>query len=175
MIGKVCFITSYFPPVSIGGVERYILNISESLQKEGIDSSIITRHYFHLPRYERQESFEVFRVGLNPIPQSRFRQLRYISQLLSPITYIESGIGAAIAISKDANVIHSQLGTLHDLNFGIKLSLKTKKKHIVTVHGRFGRESEDIPPEIVESLLQSHYIIVNRKESLEYLSEKGAR
>ena len=175
MVDRICFISSYFPPVSIGGVERYVLNISESLHKQGIDSSIVTRHFLHLPRYDRRKFCQIYRVGINPIPASRYRQIRYVSQLLAPITFIGTGIHNAIEASKDADIIHSQLGTAYDLQFGNIICMKTRKKHVVTVHGRFGKGAEDLDPRLVNTLLRADQIVVNRKESLEYLVERDAQ
>lgn len=174
MTRNVCFIFSYFPPTSIGGVERYLLYISESLKKHGFSSAILTRYYPPLPKKEQCSHYSLHRIGLNPFP---YTTKRYISGFIGItgdlFTYSFLGFYEAMKIVKRFDVVHSQLGGVSDVALGAKLATKLKKRFIVTIHGKFGQEPEDLPQKkgLFQNLSKADFLIVNRKETYNFLIE----
>ncbi len=169
----VCFIFSCFPPLFMGGVERYLINISKGLREYNVSSTILTRYYPPLPKKEQHEDFSLYRLGINPFPTPTTK--RYINSFITltgeRLTYPFIGFYEALKIANKADLICPQLGYEADALLGIKLASKIKKSSIVNVHGRFGYESEDIPPtkKLMQSLQMASSAIVNRKSSYDFL------
>lgn len=173
---RVCYITSFFPPTQIGGVERYLLNIISSMGKERINPMIITKFYPPLKRMEKKSNLLIFRIGHYPIP---FFTTRYISPFLqifeNSIFYSIIGFYQSLKIINQVDIIHSNLGSKWDLFMGNKLSKKLNKKHILTIHGRFGIKPEDIfiSHKLLKNLKKVDFIIVNRNQTYNILKKKG--
>ena len=178
MAYNVCFLSSYFPPVSIGGVERYLLNISEGLKKYDFSSVILTRYYPPLTKKDKCSHYSLYRIGLNPFP---FTTKRYISGFIEItgdlFTFSFLGFYEALKIAKKFDIVHSQLGRMYDVHLGAKLATKLKKPFIVTVHGRFGQEPGDIHPEerLFQDLSKADYLIVNREKTYNFLIDHDLR
>ncbi len=169
----MCFVFSYFPPLQIGGVERYLLNITKGLKEYGISSTILTRFYPPLAKKEQHADFDLYRLGVNPFPN--FTKKRYINGLLmftaERFTYPLIGLYEASKIVQNADLVCPQLGTEIDTQLGIKLASKHKKSSIINVHGRFGFESEDIHPtdRLLKTLKMTDFAIVNRQSAQDFL------
>ena len=173
---KVCYLTSVFPPTHIGGVEKYLLNIIDGLKRKELTPMIITRYYPPLKKNEKKNGFSIFRIGLNPIP---FFTTKYISSFLriieNYINYSLIGYYQSLKYIDQVDIIHSNLGDKWDLILGNKLSKKMNKKHVVTIHGRFGNKSGDIylSKKILKNLKNVDYLIVNRDQTYKILVKKG--
>ena len=160
----------------MGGVERYLLNILERMGKRGISSTVLTRYYPPLPKNENLSHYSIRRIGLNLIP---FFTARYISPFLriidSNFNYSFIGYFQALKYINGIDVINSQLGDKWDIILGNKLAVKMREKHVVTIHGRFGYQSEDIHPsrKLFERLRKADFLIVNRKQTFDILLERG--
>ncbi len=174
MLHNVCFVSSFFPP-SIGGVERYLLNLIEDLHRRGTNASIITRHYPGLSRYEKCLTHSIHRVGWALLPKSRFHRLNYLSKVVGDLLFSYTVIGYPLASSivTKSEVVHSQLGDSNDIYLGSRLSTNSGLRHIITIHGKFGKSAEDISPrkKLIRTLGKADHLIVNRKSSLEFLSK----
>jgi len=173
---KVCYLTSVFPPTHIGGVEKYILNIIDSLKRKDLTPMIMTRYYPPLKKKEKMNGLSIFRIGLNPIP---YFTIRYISSFLriieNYINYSLIGFFQSFKYISQVDIIHSNLGDKWDLFLGNKLSKKMNKKHVVTIHGRFGNKPGDInlSEKLLNNLKKTDYIIVNRNQTYNLLTKKG--
>ncbi|MEM2741831.1 MAG: hypothetical protein QXD95_06750, partial [Nitrososphaeria archaeon] len=102
MIHRVCFIFSTFPPISIGGVEKYLLYIIKVLTEKGISSTLLTRYYPPLPKKENHKSYTLYRIGITPFPKSNKRYISGFTDLLGDrLTYTLLGFYEAIKLVKD--------------------------------------------------------------------------
>jgi len=173
---SVCFIFSLFPPIWVGGVEKYIIYVSEGLHKYGFSVGVLTRFYPPLPKREACRCYRIYRIGFTPFP---FTTKRYISGFIhwlgDRFTYTVLGFYEAIKIVNRYSIIHSNLGSFPDIVLGAKLAKKLGKKYVVTIHGKFGCEPGDIRPQkgLIEYLGKADFIISNRKEAYEYLVKHG--
>jgi glycosyltransferase involved in cell wall biosynthesis len=165
-----------FPPTSIGGVERYLMYLCESLKRHDFSLAILTRYYPPLSRKRHFPAYSVYRVGFNPFP---YTTRRYISEFVKLtgdfFSFSFLGFFDAIKFAKEYEIVHSQLGFESDLSLGAKMARKLKKKFVVTVHGRFGSEPEDlrIRPSLMKELRRANFTIVNRKQTYDFLSGEG--
>lgn len=78
-------------------------------------------------------------------------------------------------IVKDCDIIHAQLGGVADVCLGAKLATRLKKPLVVTIHGKFGNELEDIFPEerLLNELGKADLLIVNRDGTCNFLKKCG--
>jgi glycosyltransferase involved in cell wall biosynthesis len=162
-------------PLIVGGVERYLLYVSRELKRRGYSILILNKLYAPLSMTEESKSFIVHRLGILPLP---FVRKRYIGGFIDKIVsfqYVGLGFYKAIKYVKNCNLIHVHIGSIDDLMLGCKLSWKLGLKTIVTIHGRFGTEIEDIPPsdKMFKLLRNANKIIVNRKETFDFLYNRG--
>lgn len=173
---KICFIFSAFPPISMGGVQRYLMNIAYGLNKLSFDSTIVTRYYPPLPRKEKDNHYSILRVGFNPMPYSHNKLLGMAQAKLGDIfTYTVLGQYHAIPCARNSLIIHSQYAIESDIELGRRLALRTQKPHVITLHTRFGNQAEDVKPtkNLIRKLREASYVIVNRRSSFRYLREQG--
>jgi glycosyltransferase involved in cell wall biosynthesis len=176
MAKSVCFISSFFPPLTMGGVERYLLYVTKGLTKHNFSSGIVTRFFPSLPKKEKHSSYSIYRVGLNPFPNSTRRYLDdFLNVLSARLTYSFFGFYDSIKLVKKFDVIHSQIGGLYDAFLGMKLASKLGKPTVTTVHGKFGSDLEDIFPneDLLKVLRNTNTVIVNRNSSYDFLVNQG--
>jgi len=72
---KLCLISSYYPP-HIGGVERYVYNLSRELAAHGHDITVVTSNSEGLKTYEVNEEVRVYRFPCYNIAKNRFPFLK---------------------------------------------------------------------------------------------------
>ena len=156
----------------MGGVERYLLYLSDCLTKKGFSPIILTRYYPPLPKKEKHTSYTLYRIGISPFPKVYRRYISGFQEFLGDhFTYTFLGFYEAIKLLTKINIIHPQLGGEHDVFLGVKLASRFKRPLVITVHGRFGHQPEDIPPheKLIQILKQADFVIVNRKSSYDFL------
>jgi len=156
----------------MGGVERYLLYLSDCLTKKGFSSIILTRYYPPLPKKEKHANYTLYRIGLSPFPKVYRRYMSGFQDFLGDhFTYSFLGFYEAIKLLEKIDIVHPQLGGEYDVFLGMKLASKLKKPLIITVHGKFGHEPEDILPseKLLRILKQADFVIVNRKTSYDFL------
>ena len=162
----------------MGGVERYLLYLSNCLTKKGFSSIILTRYYPPLPKKENHTNYTLYRIGLSLFPKV---DRRYISgfQIFMDDHFTYSFLGFYEAIKymriEKINIVHPQLGGPTDVFLGMKLASKFRKPLIITVHGRFGYYPGDILPseDLISILKQADFVIVNRKSAYDFLVNRN--
>jgi glycosyltransferase involved in cell wall biosynthesis len=160
----------------MGGVQRYILTISEEMMHRGIRSTVLTRYYPLLPKMETFPSYTVHRIGFNPIPFSHNKKINSITTKLGDLfTYTRLGYPEARKHASKSMLVHSQFAILSDVELAHRIARKTKRKHIVTVHIQFGSKCEDFPPtsKAFNLLRGVNHVIVNRQSSIQLLNYLG--
>jgi glycosyltransferase involved in cell wall biosynthesis len=160
----------------MGGVERYLLNILSYQKAHEFSSVVLTRYYPPLHKREILPDYTVYRLGFNVFPFTRLRYVAYVTRLLdSKFSYSLLGRFEALRIINQVDIIHSHLGDPWDVLLGTKLASMTGKKHIVTIHGKFGCESEDIALNngLLRNLAKADILVTNRKATYNTLASHG--
>lgn len=171
---NLCFIISSFLPITIGGVEKYLIYLSNNLKRNDFSTTILTRYYPPLLKKELYLDYTLFRIGLNPFPYTKNRYIGGISSFLATrFTFSVLGFYEALKIVKDCDIIHAQLGGFSAVHLGIKLSKQLKKPLLITIHGKFGNDVEDIVPNkrLLNELKKADLLIVNRDNAYNFLNK----
>ncbi|NHI82918.1 MAG: glycosyltransferase family 1 protein [Candidatus Thorarchaeota archaeon] len=168
---SICFVSGLLPPISVGGVERYVLNLVEELPNTKYKSLIISHHYRGLGKLERKHNCRIYRVGWNPLPYSQVRIIGSISRELSNLTSLLDNVKNHWSF----DIVHSQFGEFSDVVYGTKICRENEAKHVVTIHGRFGTQFEDIRMNSrrLDVLRKADYLITNRQQTFQYLLKMG--
>jgi glycosyltransferase involved in cell wall biosynthesis len=146
----VCHVWERFWPIEIGGLERYILWLTNYLgKKEDIEFSLITgRTKFllitkNIKKYEDTGFLKVYRLGPNPVDILKGVCIHTIGgtpRIIDRIRFTTLCQEAAnLNVAKSADVFHIH-GIWQDLEYvklGIYLSRKYQKPLVVTLHGGY--------------------------------------
>jgi len=123
---KICMAAGNFLP-NIGGVERYVYNLSKALLQQGSDVAVMASHLENTPFIERLERIDIFRLpsvqlggGRLPIP-----------------TPFSAAVGQQLKAiedwSPDIFVIHTHL-FLSNL-YAARLARRLRKPYVLVNHG----------------------------------------
>jgi glycosyltransferase involved in cell wall biosynthesis len=147
---RVCHVWERFWPIDIGGLERYILWLSDYLAKDnGIEFSLVTgRTKFlfvtrNIKKFEDAGFLKVYRLGPNPadvIHGAFMYTLGYSPKLVEKMKFsslYHEAANSEGAQSADLFHIHGIWGDLEYINLGIYLSRHFNKPLVVTLHGGF--------------------------------------
>ncbi len=147
---RVCHVWERFWPIEIGGLERYILWLSNYLaKKNGIEFSLVTgRTKFllvtkNIKKYEDAGFLKVYRLGPNPVDILNgfcMYVLGSTPRLVEKMKFASLYHEAAkwkFAQSADVFHIHGIWSDLEYINLGIYLSRRFGKPLVVTLHGGF--------------------------------------
>ncbi|MCL5948937.1 MAG: glycosyltransferase family 4 protein [Candidatus Bathyarchaeota archaeon] len=147
---RVCHVWERFWPIDIGGLERYILWLSNYLAKrKGIEFSLVTgRTKFllvtrNIKKIEDAGFLKVYRLGPNPVDVINgfcLYALGSTPKLVEKMKFASLYHEAAkwkVAQSADLFHIHGIWGDLEYINLGIYLSRHFEKPLVVTLHGGF--------------------------------------
>lgn len=125
---EICiFAHNYLP--NLGGVERYLYNMSKELLKRGYNVTIITNNTIDGKRYEKMSGVDVFRLPCYKLLNGRFPILKYNKEtrnilkkvskkkydyaIVTPRFYIHSFLGANFAKKNDIPALVIEHGTGH--------------------------------------------------------------
>ena len=146
----VCHVWERFWPIDIGGLERYILWLTNYLaKKQSIEFSLITgRTKFllltkNIKKFEDAGFLKVYRLGPNPVDilnGACIYALGSTPKLVQKIKFASLYQEAAkwkVAQSADVFHIHGIWSDLEYINLGIYLSRHYRKPLVVTLHGGF--------------------------------------
>jgi len=147
---RVCHVWERIWPLDIGGLERYILWLSNYLsKKKGIEFSLVTGRTKlllvtkNIKKFEDAGFLKVYRLGPNPIDLLNGACM-YISgktpKLVEKMKFASLYHEAAkwkVAQSADVFHIHGIWSDLEYINLGIYLSRHFDKPLVVTLHGGF--------------------------------------
>jgi len=188
----VCHVWERFWPLEIGGLERYILWLSNYLsKKEAIEFSLITGRTKlllmtkNIQKYEDAGFLKVCRLGPNPVDVINGAcvfTLHQTPKLVEKIKFAalcKEAVNWKVAQSADVFHIHGIWRDLEYINLGIYLSRHYGKPLVVTLHGGFvgdplyGGMPLESPP--VRSILENDVaaIITYSKEILDTLMRMG--
>jgi glycosyltransferase involved in cell wall biosynthesis len=147
---RVCHVWERFWPIEIGGLERYILWLSNYLsKKKGIEFSLVTGRTKlllvtkNIKKYEDADFLKVCRLGPNPVDLLNgvcMYVLGYTPKLVEKMKFASLYHEAAkwkVAQSADVFHIHGIWSDLEYINLGIYLSRHFHKPLVVTLHGGF--------------------------------------
>ena len=147
---RVCHVWERFWPIEIGGLERYILWLSDYLAKDnGIEFSLVTgRTKFlsvtrNIKKFEDAGFLKVYRLGPNPadvIHGAFMYNLGYSPKLVEKMKFsslYHEAVNRKGTQSADLFHIHGIWGDLEYINLGIYLGRHFKKPLVVTLHGGF--------------------------------------
>lgn len=146
----VCHVWERFWPIEIGGLERYILWLSNYLsKKEAIDFSLITgRTKFllltkNIKKYEDAGFIKVYRLGPSPVDVVNgafMYTMGFTPKLVEKMKFAglcQEATGWKIAGSADVFHIHGIWRDLEYINLGIYLSRHYHKPLVLTLHGGY--------------------------------------
>jgi glycosyltransferase involved in cell wall biosynthesis len=146
----VCHVWERFWPIEIGGVERYILWLSDYLTITGkMNFSLITgrtkilslRHNIHKVDYTG--NLKVYRVGPTPAGLvhsfciSTFKSVPNFVDKMALASYCHEASKWKNAKVADIFQIHGVWSDLGYINIGVYLSSRFKKPLVLTLHGGF--------------------------------------
>ena len=150
MFLHVCNVWERFWPIDIGGLERYILWLTNYLAKiENIDFSLVTgRTKFllvtkNIKKVEDAGFLKVYRLGPNLIDVINgacMYTLGYTPRLVEKMKFASLYHEAAnwkVVQTADLFHIHGIWGDLEYINLGMYLSRRFRKPLVVTLHGGF--------------------------------------
>jgi glycosyltransferase involved in cell wall biosynthesis len=189
---RVCHIWDNFFPIESGGVERYILNLSDHLShcERDISFKIITDKsfipFFRTPQissYQKINTLEVHRLGPNLSSILRNTHCKLLKRKSKALEYL-----TAVNLFKQALKIPSiekvDIFHLHGLwlplfpTIGLRLSQHLKKPLVITLHGEsidyrnVNRMNFESP--IMQDVLEHANIITTySQEILKALSARG--
>ncbi len=146
----VCHVWERFWPIEIGGLERYILWLTNYLaKKEGVDFSLITGRTKillltkNIKKYEDAGFIKVYRLGPNAVDLINgfcIYTLGSTPKLVDKVKFATLYAEAAnwkVAKTADAFHIHGIWRDLEYINLGIYLSRHFGKPLVVTLHGGY--------------------------------------
>ena len=147
---RVCHVWERFWPIDIGGLERYILWLSNYLaKKESIEFSLVTgRTKFllvtkNIKKFEDAGFLKVYRLGPNPVDVLNGACMyalgstpNFVAKMKFASLYREA---ARWKYSQSAEVfhIHGIWGDLEYIYLGVYLSRRFNKPLVATLHGGF--------------------------------------
>jgi len=147
---RVCHIWERFWPIEIGGLERYILWLSNYLaKKKEIEFSLVTGRTKlllvtkNIKKYEDAGFLKVYRLGPNPVDLLNgvcMFTLGSTPKLVEKMKFASLYHEAAkwkVAQSADVFHIHGIWSDLEYINLGIYLSRHFGKPLVVTLHGGY--------------------------------------
>ena len=189
---NVCHVWERFWPIDIGGLERYILGLTNYLAKEkDIDFSLITGRTKillvtkNIKKFEDAGFLKVYRLGPSPVDLvngflmfTSGTKPKIVEKMKFAGLYHEAAKSEA-ARSADIFHIHGIWGDLEYINLGIYLSRRFHKPLVVTLHGGLVGDPEDggMPLEspAVKSILanDASAITTYSKEVLSVLQRMG--
>jgi glycosyltransferase involved in cell wall biosynthesis len=189
---RVCHIWHNFYPLEFGGVERYILSLSNYLAKTDPKNEFLLvtdkaayvplSRSIQIPRFERISSLEVYRLSPN------FSSLLRGTLIKTPIHSQELDQKLAFNLFRQAlkapGIDRVDIYHIHGLwkplypTIGLQLSKYFKKPFIVTLHGDSVNPNDpySMPlksPPMANILKQASAITTFAKESYQILSEIG--
>jgi glycosyltransferase involved in cell wall biosynthesis len=189
---RVCHVWERFWPIEIGGLERYILWLTNYLAKnEEIDFSLITGRTKillatkNIKKFEDAGFLKVYRLGPNPVDLVNgafMYALGSTPQLVDKMRFASLCREAAkwkFAKSADIFHIHGIWGDLEYINLGVYLSRHFQKPLVLTLHGGFvgdalhGGMPLQSPP--VKSILENDAAAITTysKEVFGFLQQMG--
>jgi glycosyltransferase involved in cell wall biosynthesis len=132
----VMMLVNYFPPLPTGGAERQAERLATYLISRNVPSSVITRRVGSLPRHERRDGFDVYRLaqfGPGKIKTVTFTiaaiisllRLRHSYDILHAHLAFSPAIAAAVAGKILRKVVIVKFGSNNTSSGEIKLSQKT--------------------------------------------------
>ena len=149
---RVCHVWENFWPLQIGGLERYILSLTNYLsQSEDIDFSLITGRSKvllvtkNIKKFEDAGFISVYRLGPSPadlISGVLFDALGSTPKIVKKMRFASLCQEAAkSSVAKSADIFHVHgiwgLSDLEYANLGVYLSQHFHKPLVVTLHGGF--------------------------------------
>jgi glycosyltransferase involved in cell wall biosynthesis len=190
---RVCHIWHNFPPIEFGGVERYILSLSDflALHDPSLHFQMITDKAAYVPfslalrtaTYQRINSLEVYRLGPNLASLLRALSYKLLHQSTKPLDAMLTA-----SLCKEAARIDGidEVDLFHVHGFwkplyptiGLLLSQKFSRPFIVTLHGDSVDPNDPFSmpltsPSTLEVLKQASVINTFSKETLSVLSDLG--
>lgn len=125
MTKTIClFAANYLP--NLGGVERYVYNLSKKLLEYGNKVIVVTSNVYNLPSYEVIEGIEIYRFPCFNILKGRFPVLKYNKECIR-LTKRLLNNHIDLIIVNTRFYLHSY--------FGVKLAQKHNIKCFVIEHG----------------------------------------
>lgn len=132
----VMMLVNYFPPLPTGGAERQAERLATYLISRNVPSSVITRRVGSLPRHERRDGFDVYRLaqfGPGKIKTVTFTiaaiisllRLRHSYDILHAHLAFSPAIAAAVAGKILRKVVIVKFGSNNTSSGEIKLSQRT--------------------------------------------------
>lgn len=132
----VMMLVNYFPPLPTGGAERQAERLATYLVSRNVPSGVITRLVGSLPRHERYDGFDVYRLaqfGPGKIKTVTFTiaaittllRLRHSYDILHAHLAFSPAIAAAVAGKILDKVVIVKFGSNNTSSGEIKLSQKT--------------------------------------------------
>jgi glycosyltransferase involved in cell wall biosynthesis len=147
---RVCHVWERFWPIEIGGLERYIMWLSNYLsKKDGVEFSLITgRTKFllvtkNIKKFEDAGYLKINRLGPNPVDLLNGACVYALGstpglvEKMKFASLYHEAVNSKEAQSADVFHIHGIWKDLEYINLGIYLSRHYKKPLIVTLHGGF--------------------------------------
>lgn len=175
---NVCLLSSVFPPISMGGVQKYLIDLLTMFKTRQIETILITRSHPLVRKHEIFFNAKIYRIGFINLPYTQKKYIGYIfNKINNYLLYLSLGYYESLKYIKNIDIIHSQYGYLVDPILGNKLAHKLKKRHVITFHSKFGYQTEDIKPteELFRIFKKADYLIVNRTQTYNVLKNKGFR
>ena len=147
---RVCHVWERFWPIEIGGLERYILWLSNYLaKKKNIEFSLVTGRTKlllvtkNIKKYEDAGFLKVYRLGPNPVDLLNGACMytlgstpKLVEKMKFASLYHEA-VKWKVAQSADVFHIHGIWSDLEYINLGIYLSRRFGKPLVVTLHGGY--------------------------------------
>ena len=132
----VMMLVNYFPPLPTGGAERQAERLATYLVSRNVPSGVITRRVGSLPKHERRDGFDVYRLaqfGPGKIKTVTFTiaaiisllRLRHSYDILHAHLAFSPAIAAAVAGKILRKVVIVKFGSNNTSSGEIKLSQKT--------------------------------------------------
>ena len=125
---KICFFVHNFLPF-LGGVERYVYNLSKELTVRGHEIVIVTNNTVKVKTHDRMDEIEIYRLdcidlldGRFAIPKfnktnrkimNRVKSIKFDFVVVTPRFYIHSYIGARFAKKSNIPALVIEHGTGH--------------------------------------------------------------
>lgn len=147
---NVCHVWERFWPIDIGGLERYILCLTNYLaKKEAIDFSLITGRTKillltkNIKKYEDAGFLKVHRLGPSPVDVINgacMYALGYTPGLIERMKFAslyQEVVNLKMAKTADVFHIHGIWKDLEYINLGIYLARRYQKPLVVTLHGGY--------------------------------------
>lgn len=147
---RVCHVWERFWPLEIGGLERYILGLTNYLAKHhGVEFSLVTgRTKFllltkNIKKFEDTGFLKVYRLGPKPVDLVNGAFMYIFGSMPNPIERMKfsslchEAANWKFAKSADVFHIHGIWKDLEYINLGIYLSRQFQKPLVLTLHGAF--------------------------------------